>query len=106
LKIEDSKIISGIPMIDSQPGMACSMIDLFTRYRTNRIMVVDDEEFCISALRSMLTKLGINQWQVDYCFDGQEALRCVKRAHETGMSYNLIFMDFNMPNMNGIEAAR
>ena len=54
----------------------------------------------------MLTKLGINQWQVDYCFDGREAIRCVKRAHETGMSYNLIFMDFNMPNMNGIEAAR
>ena len=68
--MEEKKKTSGIPMIDSYQHMAYSMVDLYTRYRTNRIMIVDDEEFCISALRSMLTKLGISQWQVDYCYDG------------------------------------
>ena len=104
---EAKRRASGIPIMDSkQDFFAGSMIDLYSRYGKNRIMVVDDEEFCISALRSMLVKQGINQWQVDYCFDGLEAVRCVKKAYKTGMRYSIIFMDFNMPNLNGIEATK
>ena len=29
-------------------------------YKDNRILIVDDEEFCISAIQSMLNELGIN----------------------------------------------
>ena len=38
-------------------------------------MVVDDEEFCIAAMKAMLNILKIdNEYHVDFCIDGQEAV--------------------------------
>ena len=38
-------------------------------------MVVDDEEFCIAAMKAMFKVLGIdNVNHVDFCIDGQEAI--------------------------------
>ena len=68
-------------------------------------MIVDDEEFCLSTISSMLFNLGIDtQSQVDFCINGLEALNTVKSAMKLNMSYCLIFTDFNMPVMNGIES--
>lgn len=51
MSMDEKKKTSGIPMIDSYQHMAHNMVDLYSQYRRNRIMVVDDEEFCISAFR-------------------------------------------------------
>jgi hypothetical protein len=32
----------------------------FSMHKNNRILVVDDEEFCISAMKALLFKLGID----------------------------------------------
>ena len=43
-----------------------------TKYR---IMVVDDEEFCISAIQSMLSLLNIDKkYHIDFCIDGVESV--------------------------------
>ena len=40
-------------------------------YKNKRIMVIDDEEFCISATRALLEVLGIDtKHHVDFCMDG------------------------------------
>lgn len=68
-------------------------------------MVVDDEEFCISSMKVMLKKAGLDtENQVDFCINGKEALNKLKEAIEIGLSYSLIFTDFNMPVLDGIEA--
>ena len=70
-------------------------------------MVVDDEEFCIATMRAMLEKFGINiEYQVDFCIDGLESTKQLKKAFDMDMSYRIIFTDFSMPNMNGIEATK
>ena len=46
----------------------------------------------------MLSRLGYN---ADLAPDGQGALNAVEKAE-----YDLILMDIQMPNMNGIDAAR
>ena len=70
-------------------------------------MVVDDEEFCIASMRALLGKAGIDTaYQVDYCITGLEALTQLKQAYESGISYKLILTDFNMPEMDGIEATK
>ena len=67
--------------------------------------MVDDEEFCISMMRTLLHSQGINvDYQVDFCIHGKEALEQVKKTYEYGMSYCLILTDFSMPVMDGIEA--
>lgn len=68
-------------------------------------MVVDDEEFCLSTLKFILFNLGIDtDKQVDFCITGLEAVDQLKMAYEQKVYYKLIFTDFSMPIMNGIEA--
>ena len=74
-------------------------------FNDDRIMVVDDEEFCLTTIKSMLFNLGIDtQNQVDFCINGLEALNALKNAQKSNIRYKLIFTDFNMPVMNGIES--
>ena len=72
-----------------------------------RIMVVDDEEFCIAAMESMLELAGIDvKNQVDFCIHGQEAVDKLQQSYQLGFQYSIIFTDFNMPIMDGIDATR
>ena len=44
-------------------------------FRHLRVLVVDDEEFCLSSMRVILYKMGIDiNFQADYCMNGKEAL--------------------------------
>ena len=77
-----------------------------------RILIVDDQEYNIEALKTILEySVGlkdINQ-RADKAFDGQIALNMVKEnVQKNGMrclDYDLIFMDCNMPEMDGYEAS-
>ena len=41
---------------------------------------------------------------VETCINGQEAVERIKDAYNHDIMYSLIFMDFSMPVMNGIDA--
>ena len=70
-------------------------------------MVVDDEEFCYASMRAILTKAGIDcDKQVDFCISGREAVAQLKKATRNGFSYRLVLTDFNMPELNGIQATK
>ena len=70
----------------------------------DRIMIVDDEEFCLSAFKVMLKKANIDINNVDFCIDGFEALNMLKHSYQKGQKYKLILTDFNMPKLNGIDS--
>ena len=56
---------------------------------------------------ALLETLGINPDNtVDKCINGQEALDKINDAHNNEIKYSLIFMDFSMPIMNGIDSTR
>ena len=74
---------------------------------SNRILVVDDEEFCLCTVKYLLIKLGVDvDASVDFCLNGQEALHTVEDAMGHGVSYVLILTDFSMPKMDGLESTR
>jgi CheY-like chemotaxis protein len=52
-----------------------------------------------------MSKAEVNKENVDYCFDGEDAIQNVKHAYENGMKYSIILLDFNMPRIGGLEAA-
>lgn len=89
-------------------GSLNEVIDCYNQYNQfsrRRILVVDDEEFCISSMKAVLYSQGINiEFQVDFCITGKEALAQVKKTYENGMRYSVILTDFSMPVMDGIEA--
>ena len=66
-------------------------------------MVVDDEEFCISSMQSIMEGAGIDvDNKVDFCINGQEAMEQVRKSYSLDMAYFFIFTDFSMPVMDGI----
>jgi len=71
----------------------------------DRIMVVDDEEFCMATMRHLLNSMGIDADNlVDFCINGREALNTVQDAMKFGITYKLILTDFSMPEMDGVES--
>ena len=75
-----------------------------------RILVVDDQTYNIDALKSILHfKLKIDLTYVDRASNGLEALNMIKQdfKHNQGKcSFDVIFMDCNMPFMDGYQATK
>ena len=69
-------------------------------------MVVDDEEFCLTAMKILLQSFGINLRQIDFCITGKEAVDILKKQMQKGLEYKIILTDFSMPIMDGIEATK
>ena len=63
-----------------------------------RILIVDDEPYIVMMLRSRLEHLG---YEIEEAFNGQEAY---DRASKH--SYDLMLLDFLMPDMGGHEVCR
>ena len=56
------------------------MLKHYKLYRNNRILVADDEEFCIASINAIFRILEIDSKLVDNCIHGKEALDKVKEA--------------------------
>ena len=80
-------------------GPATSFIDP----KEMRILVVDDEQVAAEHARIVLEEVGI---QADTCFCGQDALQMLEVAHAKHTPYNLVLLDWKMPEMDGLEVAR
>ena len=67
-----------------------------------RVLVVDDNENARLSLGSLLGSIG---FEVDQAESGETAISAVERAEAQGMPYEIVFLDSEMPGMDGIEAA-
>ena len=68
-----------------------------------RVLVVDDEEIAAEHARMVLDEAGI---RADVCSGGPEALQMLEVQHTKQTPYNLVLLDWKMPEMDGLEAAR
>ncbi len=68
-----------------------------------RILVVDDEEIAAEHARIVLDEVGI---KADTCCDGRSALDMLELQHAKHKPYNLVLLDWKMPEMDGVEVAK
>lgn len=68
-----------------------------------KVLVVDDEEIAGEHARIVLDEAGI---KADTCLSGPEAMHMLELAHIKQEPYNLVLLDWKMPDMDGIEVAK
>jgi CheY-like chemotaxis protein/HPt (histidine-containing phosphotransfer) domain-containing protein len=71
--------------------------------RGRRVLVIDDNAQAREVLSSMLQSMT---FKVDEAPSGQEGIELVRQAAERGEPYDAVFVDWQMPGMDGIEAGR
>ena len=68
-----------------------------------RVLIVDDQEISREILKDMVQGFGCEH---DEASDGEEALEMIHNAEEGGMGYDFVILDWNMPNLNGVETLK
>lgn len=66
------------------------------------VLVVDDNEVARNVMDEMLSSLS---FKVDQVPCGKDAVAAVQRAAVQGNPYEIVFLDWRMPEMDGIETA-
>ena len=88
----------GLPSEPSEPSAGPP-----ERLRELRALVVDDNDSARNAILAMVQSIG---WQADAARSGEEALEFVERAAAGGPAYEVIFLDWRMPGLDGWETGR
>ena len=67
------------------------------------VLIVDDDPIACQHAKLVLEKMGIAS---EIASSGKEAIEMVKLRHARRQPYNLIVVDWKMPEMDGVETAR
>lgn len=68
-----------------------------------KVLVVDDDRDTCEHALLLLDKMGL---RTRWVLSGAEAVKLVHESHECGDDYDVCFIDWKMPDMDGAETAR
>ncbi|MGZ5050429.1 MAG: response regulator [Methylobacter sp.] len=91
-------VVDALQLADQDSAPANKLKEVLLEYRGKRVLVVEDNKINQKVILSQLAKF---QLETDLANNGQEALDHLERQ-----AYDLVFMDCQMPIMDGYEAAR
>ncbi|MRW92882.1 response regulator [Duganella sp. FT80W] len=91
-------------MSEQQPDTAPELLPLQDALmRGLSCLVVDDNPVARTVLREMASSFG---WRVDVAADGYEALDAITAQLVRNKAYDVVFIDWRMPSMDGWETSR
>ncbi|MBK5198142.1 MAG: response regulator [Methyloceanibacter sp.] len=71
--------------------------------RGRRVLIIDDNPHARAVLSGMLTNMT---FVADEAASGEEAIDMVRQASKFGERYEIAFIDWQMPGLNGIETGK
>lgn len=73
------------------------------KHNIMKILVVDDEESICLDVQELMRETGV---KVDYALSGKQAVKMVSDCFDAYEAYNLVLLDWKMPEMDGVETAK
>ena len=66
-----------------------------------KILVADDDRISAESTREILNNIGMDATSV---YSGEDAVAEIVRHHERGEDFSAVILDWQMPNMDGVQA--
>ena len=92
-----------VTLLDSDKKISSEDQETEIRPQDMNVLVIDDDPVACDHAKLVLGQAGIAS---DTALSGQEALDMIKVHHARRTPYNLIIVDWKMPDMDGVETTR
>lgn len=89
--------------LDLKSANNAIITDAAVSLKKHKVLIVEDNEINQLVIREQLRDIGLS---ADLAENGEEAVKFVQDAYETGDIYSIVLMDCHMPVMDGLEATK
>lgn len=83
---------------EAEPAQKIQSAKVIELRRKGNVLIIDDEEFIRDIVSECLTSTGHNVMTAE---SGEQAIELIKKNH-----FDITFLDFSIPNKNGLELLR
>ena len=105
ISVESKKGEGSTFYVELELAVAEKMDDegFWKRHNITRALVVDDEEDICLNVKELMSDTGV---EISYALSGHRAVEMVNEACDSHKDFNVVLLDWKMPDMDGMETAK
>ena len=97
-----TRFIVELPLEVEERGVLTPVSE--SAFRAMRVLIADDDIITCEHTQQLLRQLGIGS--TAWVTSGEQLLREIRESQDRGETYDVVLLDWRMPDMDGLEAAK